>query len=376
MQIREVASRHTWNEALQQLPSPHVLQSWEWGDFKANWGWAPTRFLFTFIGDNRPRAAAQVLRRPLASGSKWLKRLPLPTTLRLAVIYVPKGPILDYSDTPLLKQVISALEDHARRSGAIFIKIDPDVTLGEEEQPAAGVSGTVGEVMCSLLRARGWCPSPQQIQFKNTFLIDLGRDEKELLAAMKPKTRYNIRLAQRRGVTVRPGGIEDLSLFYAMYAETAERDGFIIRPFAYYRDVLERFLAVGQAHMLLAEVEQKVVAGLSLFRFGTTAWYMYGASTANHRSLMPNHILQWEAICWARGQGCTTYDLWGAPDILDESDPMWGVYRFKEGFGGRFVRHIGAWDYSPFPPLYQFYLFLMPRYLDRLRARHYTESRD
>jgi len=97
------------------------------------------------------------------------------------------------------------------------------------------------------------------------------------------------------------------------------------------------------------------------------AWYMYGASRSIHREKMPNHLLQWEAMRWAQEQGCTVYDMWGAPDVLDESDPLWGVYRFKQGFGGEFVRHIGAWDFSVSRLGYWLYTGVMPRLLAATR---------
>jgi peptidoglycan pentaglycine glycine transferase (the first glycine) len=342
--VREVRDGETWNAALLQLPAPHVLQSWEWGEFKGGWGWAPTRLLFEAGG--RIYAAAQLLRRPLGAR---LRDWPL------AVMYVPKGPLLADYDGRLLEAVLNALVEQARAAGAIFVKVDPDIELGE---PGG-----------DCLQRLGWRPSPEQVQFKNTLLVDLEGSEEELLAAMKSKTRYNVRLAARRGVTVRAGGEGDLPCFYAMYAATAARDRFAIRPFDYYRDVWGRFLAAGLAHLLLAEVEGETVGGVMLLRFASSAWYMYGASSGQCRELMPNYLLQWEALRWAKAQGCRVYDLWGAPDVLDEGDPLWGVYRFKVGFGGRFVRHIGAWDYPLSGPLYRLYMALMPRYLEWLRRR-------
>jgi peptidoglycan pentaglycine glycine transferase (the first glycine) len=342
--MREVTDRSLWNEAVAKLPCSHVLQSFEWGEFKAKYDWKPTRLLFEEGG--QVRAAASVLCRQLS-------RFPL------RVMYVPKGPLLDYSGGQLLSRVLASLEELARAQRAIFIKMDPDVRLEE------------GKVrVIETLQDRGWRSSSEQIQFRNTILIDLRPGEDELLASMKAKTRYNVRLAARRGVKVRVGDPDDLPLFYEMYAETGKRDDFIIRPFAYYQDAWRAFVEAGLACLFLAEYEGEPLAGLIAFRFGQRAWYMYGASTEKHRNLMPNHLLQWEAIRWAKGEGCTVYDLWGAPDVLSEEDPLWGVYRFKEGFGGQFVRHIGAYDYPVSRPLYWFYTVLMPRYLDLLRARH------
>ena len=119
-------------------------------------------------------------------------------------------------------------------------------------------------------------------------------------------------------------------------------------------------MRAGLAHALIAEVEGTPVAHVILFHFGRTCWYFYGASGDLHRDKMPNYLLQWRAMTWAKAQGCTVYDMWGAPDAFVESDPLWGVYNFKRGFRGVVVRHIGAWDYAPYPPLYTLYTRVMP----------------
>jgi len=344
VQVIEITERDLWNKALLKLPCDHVLQSYEWGQFKAQYAWEPLRLLFE--EDGLVRAAASILRR----------KFPY---LPLCIMYVPKGPALDYGDDELLQRVLSTLEDVARRYHAVFIKIDPDVCLEDSSHPSAQVTTT--------LESRGWRPSSEQIQFRNTILTDLTREEDELLKAMKSKTRYNVHLAERRGVKVRLGGLADLPLFYEMYVETSSRDQFIIRPFVYYRDAWKTFVEANLAQLFIAEYEGQFLAGLILFRFGEKVWYMYGASRALHRNLMPNHLLQWEAMRWAKAQGCTVYDSWGAPDVQDESDPLWGVHRFKEGFGGQLARHIGAYDYPASRLLHRFYAVAVPRYLEVLR---------
>jgi len=336
---RLVDDRDTWNEALARLPAHHALQSWDWGEVKGRHGWTAERLLWA--GKEGPVAAAQVLRRPVPY-TPW------------GILYATKGPALDYGDSELVLRVLSDLEAYGRRRGAIALKIDPDINL----------PGVV-----EALVQRGWRYSAEQIQFRNTALLDISPSEDELLAAMKSKTRYNTRLAVRRGVQVRAGGVEDIPLFYEMYAETGRRDRFTIREYGYYQDAWQTFLESGLGHMLLAEVEGQAVAGLILFRFGETAWYMYGASTAEHRNTMPNHALQWAAICWCKEAGCAVYDMWGAPDVLDERDPMWGVWRFKEGLGARFVPHIGAYDYPASKLLYWIYAGVLPRYVEWLRRR-------
>jgi peptidoglycan pentaglycine glycine transferase (the first glycine) len=342
-----------WDRALLALPSPHVLQSWAWGAFKARHGWRALPLLFEAAG--RTAAAAMVLRR----------KLPF---LGFSVLYVPRGPALDWHDEALAEGVLAELERVARRQRAILVKIDPDV-YHPEDAPAFARRPACAPQVAELLRARGWLPSTQQIQFANTVLLDLVPTEEELLAGMKQKSRYNTRLARRRGVTVRCGTSADLDLFYDLYAETAERDGFPIRPRDYYLDAWSSFLDLGRLRLLLAEVEGEAVAGLILLTFGPTAWYMYGASSDRHRERMPNNLLQWEAIRQARAAGCRLYDLWGAPDRLDDSDPMWGVYRFKLGLGGELARGLGAWDFPARPRLYRFYLDVIPRYLNILRRR-------
>jgi len=275
-------------------------------------------------------------------------------------MYVPKGPALDYGDEGLLQRVLADLEEIARRARALFIKIDPDVRAEET-------------AVIETLRRHGWVPSREQIQFRNTVLLDLTRTSEEMLAAMSQKTRYNVRLAERKGVTVRKGSLADLHLLYRMYAETAARDGFVIRPETYYHDAWGSFIKAGLAQPLIAQVAEEPVAMVIIFRFGARAWYMYGASRNAHREKMPNHLLQWEAMQWARAQGCTVYDMWGAPDELNESDPLWGVYRFKEGFGGEFVRHIGAWDFPVSRPGYWLYTTVMPRVLDAMRRVYWRK---
>jgi lipid II:glycine glycyltransferase (peptidoglycan interpeptide bridge formation enzyme) len=341
-----------WNRLLLTLPGPHLLQSWQWGELKAGVGWTPARWMWAG-DDGKAAAAAQVLRRPL-------RLLP-----QIAVLYAPRGPCLDYSDKPLRQKVMADLEGIARRSGGIFLKVDPSFPLGTgiPEAPIAEDPVAVD------LAARGWRPSREQIQFRNTMTIDLTRGEEALLHGMKQKTRYNIRLAERRGVRVRPGTLNDLGLLYRIYAETSLRDGFIIRHEEYYRQAWGSFIQSGMAQIFVAEVQGEPVAAIVVYRFGRTCWYLYGMSREAHREDMPNHLLQWEAMRWARTQGCHTYDFWGAPDRLAPEDPMWGVYRFKEGFGAQLVRTIGAWDFPVRPIFCAIYTRLLPRILALMRAR-------
>jgi len=220
----------------------------------------------------------------------------------------------------------------------------------------------------------GWRFSSEQVQFRSTVLVDLQAAPEVLLERMKQKTRYNIRLAERKGVTVRQGTLDDLNLLYQMYAETSMRDGFVIREREYYHAIWRIFLQAGIAEPLIAEVENQPVAGLVIFRFAGRAWYLHGMSRTNHREKMPNYLLQWQAILRAREAGCLVYDLWGAPDEFRKDDPLWGVYRFKEGLGGRLVSHIGAWDLPVRPFYYKVYMDFLPRLLEIMRRRRRRET--
>ena len=337
MTQKRVVDAASFDAQLLRHARPHILQSSHWAALKAP-VWSAQHLVW---GDE---AAATILSRKLS---------PLPVQIH----YAPKGPIAR-ADLDVWQQLLPELEAHARQQRALFIKIDPDV-------PA---ESALGNALTDLLQARGWVFSADQVQYRNTVLSDLRGDEAALLAGMKSKTRYNIRLAGRRGVVVTAS--DDFDTFYQLYAETAARDGFLIRPRAYYLQVMQRLQGASLGQLLLAQREHQVLAGLFLFRFGPTAWYFYGASSNEGRRHMPTYLLQWEAMRWARAQGCTTYDWWGAPDELTEDDPMWGVYRFKEGFGGQFTRWIGAWDYAPNKTLYRAYTKIRPKLLDFMHKRH------
>jgi len=356
-----------WNDLIRDLPDPHLLQTWEWSQVKAKYGWEPMPFVWFDKSDKSDMsdivAAAMVLKR----------RIPIAGfAARLNILYIPKGPLMDWSDGALRKRVLDELQSFANAQGAIFLKIDPDVVLGTgipESEEAVEDDG--GQAVAAELKRRGWLFASDQIQFRNTVMIDLSPSEDEMLACMKQKTRYNIRLAGRRGVTVRVGSKEDLSTLYKMYAETSVRDGFVIRDEGYYQTVWRSFLdaKMPTCEPLIAEVDGEAVAAIFVFYFAGRAYYIYGMSREIHREKMPNYLLQWEAMRRAKAAGCHVYDLWGAPDEFDESDSMWGVFRFKQGLGGEVVRTLGAWDYTPRPFWYKLYSEILPRILDLMRSR-------
>jgi peptidoglycan pentaglycine glycine transferase (the first glycine) len=352
----------SWNQIISSLPGAHILQTWEWAEGKQSNGWkmAPQTWQDDF---GQVQAAAMVLERSISFSG-------------LRVLYIPRGPILDWSDAELRNRVLDDLQALAAKRRAIFIKIDPEVILG------CGIPNTsdakeneTGRAVETDLKARGWLFSDSQVQFRNTVWLDLKGSEEDLLGRMKQKTRYNLHLAERKGVCLRTASLTDLPILYKMYAETSVRDGFVIRSESYYQKVWETFIKGEMAEGLIAEVEGEPVGGLMLFHFAGKAWYLYGMSRQAHRDKMPNYLLQWEAMRRAKALGCTFYDLWGAPDTFDDTDPMWGVFRFKEGLGGQVIRSLGAWDYSPRPIYYSLYTQVLPRLLDLMRRSGKARTR-
>ncbi len=315
-----------WNDVVARHPAGHLLQTTHWAALKRDFGWESE--VVTPAGSD---SGAQVLYKPLP--------------LKLGTIaYVPRGPVVDWADAGATRAVLDAVEAAARRRRAWALWIEPELRDTEAARDK--------------LAALGLREATRTIQPPRTIFVDIAPPEDAILAAMKSKTRYNIRLAGRKGITTRQGALDDVRTFYDLMDTTGERDEFGIHSYAYYHRALELFLPTGNAALLLAEFEGDVLAGLVAFALGDTAWYFYGASSNRHREKMPTYALQWEAIRWAKARGCTRYDLWGIPDhdeaVLEDKfterrDGLWGVYRFKRGFGGEVTRYVGLWEKSLHP---------------------------
>ncbi len=318
-----------WDKYIRENPGAHILQTSTWGQLKSSFEWD---YATSISGGS----GAQVL----------FRRFPLGYSLA----YVPKGPLGGWSAA-----LIEDLDRRCREHNAFVLKVEPDAdwsTEGADE-----------------LRGLGFVSSPQTIQPQRTIIVDIRDDDEIILSRMKQKTRYNIRLAARKGVMVRAWG--DVPSFSKMMVETATRDHFGAHSEAYFQRAYDLFHPSGACELLAAEVEGDPVAAIMVFRHGPRAWYFYGASTSKARERMPTYLLQWEAMRWARDHGCLEYDLWGIPDedeaTLEEQfthrrDGLWGVYRFKRGFGGRVVRSIGAWDRPYRQHLYRAYAFVFNRH--------------
>ncbi len=355
-----------WNQTISALPGAHLLQTSQWAEVKAEVGWQAYPLIWR-EADGEVGAAALLLIRSI--------RL-LGVGPRVAVAYIPRGPLLNWANETLRKLVFADLLTFTRKQGCLFLKIDPELRLG------TGVPGCedawedpVGQAVLQEMKGSGWHFSSSQVQFRNTATLDLKGTEEDWLKRMKQKTRYNLRLAQKSGMVVRVANESELPQVYKMYAETSVRDGFVIRSEAYYLGVWQKFMRAGMMSPLVAEFDGQLVAGLMLFYFGKNAWYLHGMSTALHREKMPNYYLQWEAMRLAVSRGCETYDLWGAPDTFDGEDTMSGVFRFKEGLGARVLRTCGAWDYVIHPLGYFLYEKVLPQILNVLRLARKQETR-
>jgi lipid II:glycine glycyltransferase (peptidoglycan interpeptide bridge formation enzyme) len=312
-----------WNKFLINHPEAHLLQLGEWGELKKDFGWKPVRIIQNEVG-------AQIL----------FRRLPLGLTIG----YMPK-PVFSGQWSVVSEQFWREVDSACRQNHAIFLKIEPD-SWSEE----------------FILHNSSFILSPHNIQPPRTITISIKEDEEKILAKMKPKCRYNIRLAEKKGITIRAW--DDIPAFHEMMTVTGGRDNFGVHSKEYYQRAYELFHPKGTCELLVAEYEGKPLASLMVFANGKRAWYVYGASNDHERNRMPTYLLQWQAIHWAKSRGCEEYDLWGVPDENEETleanfesrhDGLWGVYRFKRGFGGAVKRAAQALDRVYNPLLYWLY---------------------
>ena len=247
-------------------------------------------------------------------------------------LYAPRGPVWDPRDQSALRDLLAGLEVLAQKHRAYSCKLDPPVEDWDAE--------AIHFLRAAGLRFAPWQQEDAAIQCRSNYLLDLkGRSEAELLASFKSKCRYNIRLAQRRGVTCRAYGKERLGDFQRLMEETHRRDGFQMRPRAYFARMLDAL--GGHCRLYLCEYQGQALSGAICVQYGGRTSYVYGASSSARRELMPNYLMQWEMIRWALDSGCHTYDFQGVPHWEEPEHPNYGVYRFKTGFNGRLALYAG-----------------------------------
>jgi lipid II:glycine glycyltransferase (peptidoglycan interpeptide bridge formation enzyme) len=343
-----IVSLSEWNQFIASHPNTHLLQTGEWGELKSEFGWKPIRLIEGNVG-------AQILFRRLPFG--------------LTVGYIPKGPVCKSALSADSATFWRQIDTVCKKNRAVFCKFELDawdtdeVKLASPEHllPPDLVMPPLSLLVGALFKY-GWRMSQRNIQPPRTMVIDLKGSDEDILLRMKQKTRYNIRLAEKKGVTVRAW--DDLESFHKMMLVTGGRDRFGVHSLAYYKRAYQLF-SPGMCRLLVAEYDGKPLASIMVFARDHRAWYVYGASTDEERNRMPTYLLQWEAIQWAKTRGCVEYDLWGVPDENEEileanfesrHDGLWGVYRFKRGFGGQLKRAVQAMDKVYNPLLYWAYL--------------------
>lgn len=315
-----------WDNFLAQYPNAHILQTSTWGQLKAEFGWQ-------VIYINSQSCGAQVLVKQFLPGVRFA--------------YIPKGPV-GVNWHALWPEI----DKTCQQRKCVLLKIEPDIWTENDEKYALAA----GQIPANFVHSK------HSIQPLRSLVIDISGTEEQILAQMKQKTRYNINLAVKKNVVVKPHS--NMGAFFHLMEITGQRDQFGIHNLAYYQRAYDLFRAHDRCQLLLAEYDGSPLGAIIVFRNGSRAWYFYGASSNTHRDRMPNHLLQWEAMCWAKSQGCREYDLWGVPDedldtleanFTKRDDGLWGVYRFKRGFGGVLKRSVGPWDKVYNPMLYKIY---------------------
>lgn len=301
---------------LEEHPAGHFLQTPEWARVKQSW-------------KNETVLARDREGRITGSMSLLIRRLPLFGEL----IYCPRGPVCDPKDRETLQKLTGECRELMKKYGAFAVRIEPDVPEGETDFLEAA-------------EALGWRRRPakdalDELQPANLFRLKLeGKSKEEVFSGFHKKLRYNIRLAQRRGVKVTEGSRDDLEDFGALMDVTARRDGFLARDTAYFRKIWDS-LGPERVSLLMARHEGRTLAAGLFVSCAHKTWYLYGASSDENRNLMPCHLLQWEAIRRAMARGDRLYDLRGCLGSDGSSGPGAGLYRFKSQFGADKVRLVG-----------------------------------
>ncbi|MDR0531153.1 MAG: peptidoglycan bridge formation glycyltransferase FemA/FemB family protein [Oscillospiraceae bacterium] len=316
MELCSAATLQEYNDFVWNHPKGHWLQAPEWGNVKKQWKWEG---IIERDDNGQITGVMSVL----------IRRI---TGVGVTMMYSPRGPVCDLHDEAVFGKLIADAKRLAKQYRSYVIKMDPDISISDN-------------VFEGIVRRQGFVIDNSNnnfegIQARFVFRLHLnGRSEEELLASFHSKTRYNIRVAQRRGVEVKTETKAQLPAFYALMKETGDRDGFAIRPLSYFETMMD--VMGDHVRFFMAYYEGVPVAGTLAVHFGDKVWYAYGASSSQHRDAMPNYLVQWRMIQWAAQLGCRIYDFRGVSGDLDESKPVYGLYRFKKGFNGDFTEFLG-----------------------------------
>ncbi len=316
-----------FNHYVLNHPLGDVLQTTHWGQLKAQfsgWEYSPLGLMDPDLGI---RASVLLLRREVP----YMKR---------SIFYSPRGPL--FNDKEALVQLLKEVKEWIRKQKGIFWKMDPPLPYGHEAWKS----------LQGLLRVESGLDF-ESVQPRFIMELDLKPPLEDLLANMKKKTRYNIRYAQKKNVKVRIAEKKsELLRFYPLLVETAKRDGFRIRGLPYFEHLWDTVLENKLGYLFMAFHKEDLLAAAILFRTKHRAVYVYGASSSADRSLQPSYALQWAMIAWAKSVHCKVYDFRGISGDLNPNNPLYGLYRFKEGFGAKVVEYVGEYDAVTAPLLY------------------------
>ncbi len=317
LDLKNSAAVAEYEAFLQKHPKGHFAQSVEWARLKSEW---------TFEAVIERNEAGEIV------GTMGLLIRKVPGT---AIMYSCRGPVCDLHDEELVTRLVKAAGEVGKKYHACSLKIDTDTKIDDEEFLA--ICKKLGFTQPN--RSKNF----EGIQPRFVFRLYLeGRNEEEMLAFFQQKTRYNIRLAVKKGVEVKLCGEEALPDFHRIMVTTGTRDNFVVRTEEYFRKMMRE---MGEhARLYMAYLDGKAIAGTLAIGYGDKVWYLYGASANEYRNVMPNYLLQWEMIKWAIERGARVYDFRGVSGDLSEDNPLYGLYRFKRGFNGEFTEFVGEMD--------------------------------
>ncbi len=317
LDVKNSAAVAEYEAFLQSHPKGHFAQSVEWAQLKKEWD-----FEAVIERDAQGKIA----------GSMGLLIRKVPGT---SIMYSCRGPVCDLHDEAMVTKLVKAAGEVGKKYKACSLKIDTDTSVEDEE-------------FYQICRKLGFTAPNRSKNFEGIqprFVFRLypdGRNEEEVMASFHQKWRYNIRVAVKKGVEVKICGEEALPDFHRIMVTTGSRDGFVVRTEDYFRRMMK---ALGEhARLYMAYLDGVAIAGTLAIGYGDKVWYLYGASSNEHRNYMPNYLLQWEMIKWAIERGARVYDFRGVSGDLSEENPLYGLYRFKKGFNGEFTEFVGEMD--------------------------------
>lgn len=406
--------KEKFNKFVEKHSKGHFLQTSEWGDFKGRYKWTVHRVGMEKDGEL------------IATALLLVRKLPV---VNKTIIYSPRGFVIDFNDLKLVEKFTEFIQDYCKKLNAVFVKIDPDILCKERDIDGNIVkNGEDNSHIIEILKILGYTHKGFSLDFNGiqprfVFRLDITPSEEDIFKNFSSKTRYNIRLAERKGIEIVEGTREDLKKITEIMKITGERDNFITRPLFYFEKMYDEFVHTGHLKLFLAKynlnkgiavVGQKIkdldkelkvlickdnlenrdavlsekiaikeklknehlqllkerekhpdgiiISGAIVSKFGDKAWYMYGASDNIYRDLMPNYLLQWYMIKWAKQSGCKIYDFRGISGDLNKSNPLYGLYRFKKGFNGDFTEFIGEFDLILDKFFYYLWEVLLPKF--------------